>query len=100
MSLTEAEKRQLRRLAHDLHPLVQTGARGLTESVLSEIDRTLHDHELVKVRVLAESRPDRKAMIERICTHCDAQLVQRVGHVAVLFRRNPEKPRIQFSAGN
>jgi RNA-binding protein len=35
-------------------------------------------------------------MIEKICATTEAALVQRVGHVATLFRRNPEAPRIEL----
>jgi RNA-binding protein len=35
-------------------------------------------------------------MIAAICSASGAELVQRVGHVALLYRRHPEKPRIKL----
>ncbi len=94
--LSEAQKRHLRGLAHGLHPYVIVGGAGLTAAVLDEVDRALAHHELIKVRLNAADRDARQAMVERLCRESGAELVQRIGHVAVLFRRNPDRPRIAF----
>lgn len=94
--LNEKQRKYLRTLAHDRNVIVQTGANGLTEAVMKEIDMALTAHELVKVKVLAADRSDRDAMIDRIADELDALLIQRVGHVATLFRRNPDKAKIEL----
>jgi len=93
MSLTQPQKRYLRRLGHDLHPLVRTGSAGLTDGVLAELERALGDHELVKIRLLADDRAQRTAYLDRVLAATGAELVQRVGHVVLLYRPNPEKRR-------
>ncbi|WP_435105650.1 YhbY family RNA-binding protein [Arhodomonas sp. AD133] len=90
-SLTEAQRRHLRRLGHDLKPIVRTGNAGLTEAVLAEADKALHDHELVKIKLVADDRAQRRAFIDDICKRTDATLVQAIGHVALFYRRNPDK---------
>lgn len=90
-SLSDAQKRHLRRLGHDLHPLVRTGAAGLTEAVLREIEIALHDHELVKIKLVADDRAQRRAFLQRIVERTGALAVQTVGHVALLYRANPER---------
>ncbi|HEX7047146.1 MAG TPA: YhbY family RNA-binding protein [Gammaproteobacteria bacterium] len=92
--LTDKHRKYLRGLAHDLNVVVQTGSNGLTDAVLAEIDGALTAHELIKVRFVAEERDDRDAMIQHACDTLGALLIQRVGHVATLFRRNPKKPKI------
>lgn len=77
----------LRRRGHNLEPVVRLGQHGLTETVLREIDEQLEHHELMKVRVLSDERANRDAMINDICTKLNAELVQRIGHVALLYRR-------------
>lgn len=94
--LNEKQRKHLRGLAHELNVVVQTGAAGLTDAVLAEIDAALAAHELVKVRFLAGERTERDAMIDSTCEKLDALLIQRVGHVATLFRRNPKKPKIEL----
>lgn len=96
MPLNEKQKRHLRALGHKLKPVVLTGGAGLTEAVYREIDAALAHHELIKVRVNAEDREDRDAMIMEICGHSEAELIQRIGHIALLYRRNEERPRIQL----
>lgn len=94
MSLTEKQKKHLRGLGHSLEPVLLTGAAGVTPAVLAELDATLAHHELVKVRVRAAERTERDAMIEALCEGSGAELVQRIGHVALLWRPNPERRRV------
>ncbi len=96
MPLDSDQKKHLRRLAHSLKPIVIIGQRGLTESVLAEIDQALQSHELLKIRINADSRDDRARMTESILTELHAELVQSVGNVASLYRRNRDKPKIHF----
>lgn len=70
------------------------GQHGLKDSVLEEIDIALSSHELIKIRIAAGERDERTAMIEQIIERSGADLVQTIGHIAVLFRRNPDKPKV------
>ena len=99
MDLTEPQRRLLRSLAHPRKPIVLIGRNGLTESVLTELERALDHHELVKVKVGIGDRVDRASAIETICERTGALLIQRIGFVATLFRRNPEKPVISLTGG-
>lgn len=94
MPLTERQKKHLRGLAHGLDPVILTGGSGVTPGLLAELDATLDHHELVKVRVRAGDRVAREAMIATLCEASGAELVQRVGHVALLWRPNPERRRV------
>lgn len=86
MLLTEAEKKRLRGLGHALQPLVRVGSAGVTPGVIAELDRALHDHELVKVRVSVPTRGERERAIAALVASSGAALIARVGHVALLFR--------------
>lgn len=94
MSLTERQKRYLRKLGHDLKPVAMTGADGLKPSVIAEIDLALSSHELIKVKVRAGDRQARDEMIAKICADLDAQLIMRIGHVALMYRPDAESPKI------
>lgn len=94
MSLTDNQKKHLRGLGHALKPVVTTGAAGLTPAVAEEIRTSLAHHELMKIKVRADERADRDALIEAICRDTGAELVQRIGHVALLWRPNPERRRV------
>ncbi|MEJ2514473.1 MAG: ribosome assembly RNA-binding protein YhbY [Gammaproteobacteria bacterium] len=96
MALTENQRKHLRGLGHELHPVVTTGAAGVTPGVLAELEEALAHHELLKVKVRAGTREDRDAMIGELCERTGAELVQRVGHVALLWRANPDKRRVSL----
>ena len=93
MSLTETQKRHLRAIAHHKKPVVLVGANGVTPPLLAELEGALTAHELLKVRVAAGDREQRDAMIGQLCSASGSELVQRIGHVAVLYRA-AEPPRL------
>ena len=47
MTTSSADKKYLRSLGHPLKPVVTVAGNGLTESVVTEINRALNDHELI-----------------------------------------------------
>lgn len=94
MELSEKQKKHLRRLAHALRPVVALGNAGLSEGVVGELERALSHHELVKVSVRVGDRAARDAALEELARRTTSALVQRIGHVGVLFRRNPGLPKV------
>ena len=92
--MTSSQSRFLRGQAHDLKALLQIGAKGLTPAFLAELDAVLEQHELVKVKIGAEDRETRDAMIGEIAEKSGAALVQRIGHVAVLYRPSKDHRQI------
>jgi RNA-binding protein len=93
-TLTSTQSRFLRGQAHDLKALLQIGAKGLTPAFLAELDAVLEQHELVKVKVGGEDRDAREAMIGEMVQKTDSALVQRIGHVAVLYRPSKDHRQI------
>lgn len=93
-ALTSSQSRFLRGQAHDLKALLQIGAKGLTPAFLAELEAVLEQHELVKVKIGAEDREARDAMIGEIVEKSGAALVQRIGHVAVLYRPSKDHRQI------
>ncbi|AMJ56995.1 MULTISPECIES: ribosome assembly RNA-binding protein YhbY [Stenotrophomonas] len=97
--LTSAQNRFLRGIAHDLKALLQIGGKGVTPAFLAELDEVLERHELVKVKVAAEDREARDALIDEMIQASGSALVQRIGHVAVLYRPAKEKRQIVLPRG-
>ena len=93
MPLNNAQTRYLRGLAQRLKPVVYLGQKGVTPSVLAELDAALSVHELVKVK-LAGEREAKAALVDTLKRETKAEVVQQIGHVVSLYRRNPEKPRL------
>lgn len=94
MPLTDAQRKYLRRLGHDRNPVVLIGNAGLGPNLVAEMDRALNDHELVKVRARVGDRDARDEMLAELATATRSEVVQRIGHVALYYRRHPDKPGI------
>jgi RNA-binding protein len=84
-TLTSAERRRLRALAHPLAPLAQVGRQGLSDPFVAELDRALESHELIKMRLRGE-REERDAQLAELCERLSCAVVGTVGSVAILFR--------------
>lgn len=87
--LTGKQRRWLRGRAHDLDPVVQLGAKGLTDAVVAEVDRSLEAHELIKVR-LAGERDEREVTAATLADRTNAHAVGTIGKVAILYRPHPD----------
>lgn len=93
MPLTPNQKRNLRSQAHHLKPVVMVGQNGLKDTILEEVEIALDAHELIKVKIAADKQ-ERIEITNQILKASQAELVQHIGQMAILFRRNPEKPKI------
>ena len=86
MKLTERHRKYLRRLAHDVKPVVQVGNSGLTDGLLAELNDCLTRHELIKVKVRVGNRDLRDETIDELSRITGAEIIQRVGNTASLYR--------------
>ena len=98
IEITPAQRRALRAAAHHLNPVVSISQKGLTPSVLAEIDRCLKAHELIKVRLYGIEREDRPALFAEIFTTLDCAEVQHIGNLLVLWRENPKDAAAEVAA--
>jgi RNA-binding protein len=94
MQLTDKQRRHLKGLAHPLKPVILMGNAGLTEAVVSETQRALADHELIKVRLPGLERSARDLALAQLAQKTQSAMVTRIGHVAVLYRPKHPLPRI------
>jgi RNA-binding protein len=99
MALSEKQKKHLRRLAHPLSPIVLLGNAGLTDGVVNELERALTDHELVKVAARVGAREARDATLATLAARTTSEIVQRIGHVGVFYRRRAQLPKILLPDG-
>jgi len=86
----------LRALAHDLSPIFQVGKGGVNEQMVREIGDALEARELVKVQILNNCTEDKDEVARVLSEGTDAELVQLIGHVVVLYKESAENPRIEL----
>lgn len=90
MALTAEQKKSMRSIGHNLNPVVTIAGNGLSEGVLEELNRALDDHELIKVKIAVGERDIRAEVISEMVRATRSELVQSIGKMALLLRRNPQ----------
>ena len=95
-TLHNRQIRFLRAQAHSMKPVVLIGGAGLTDNVINEINQALDDHELIKVRVNADDRDSKSAMIDSIIRQTECEHVQTIGHIGIFYRQNEKNPVIEI----
>ncbi|MDZ4731460.1 MAG: ribosome assembly RNA-binding protein YhbY [Xanthomonadales bacterium] len=97
MALSSQQKRYLRGLTHSAQPVVTIADKGLSDTVVAEIEGALRHHELIKIKMRAE-RGVRKHWVDEITKLCKAEQVHVIGQVVCFYRRNPKNPVIALPA--
>jgi len=95
--LTPKRRAALKSLAHDLKPVLQIGKGGVTPAAVGAVRDALAARELIKVKVLDAAPESAEATGKALVAELgDAQVVQVIGRNVVLYRRHPERPRIEL----
>ena len=89
-NLSDIKKKELRKRAFSLKPLVIIGQNGLTDSVLDEISVALNAHELIKIRIRGADKNVRSQQCLKIEQHLDAEIIHQIGFITVLYRPKPD----------
>lgn len=97
IQLSSAQRAELKRLAHHLDPVVLIGKQGVGDMQVRAAADALEAHELIKVK-FNEFKDEKTALLEEITARTGSVLVGMIGHVAILYKRqpNPEKRRIEL----
>jgi RNA-binding protein len=76
--------------SHHLKPIVLIGDKGLTENVQKEIEKCLLAHELIKIRMNIKDKNERANITQKITDYHDADLIDQIGQVIVIFKEKPK----------
>ena len=80
------DRKRFKAIGHSLKPIVIVSHRGLSANIQNEIDRALSDHELIKIKILTAKRTDRDDISQEICRYHNAEYIQGIGHVILIYR--------------
>lgn len=92
--LTQQQKKQLKSLANNLDIKYQIGKNEIGPTVLNMLDKALTAHELIKIDVMKSASDDIEDLSSKLVKELKAELVQTLGHVIILYRRNEKNPKI------
>ncbi len=85
--LNQKERKRLRAIGHHLAPVVTIGDKGLNDNVLAELTRAITDHELIKIRLSAGDREERRVLLQEITTSLKTEVIQSIGKVALIYKK-------------
>lgn len=86
--LSADERRELKKQAHHLKPVVIIGKKGLTEAVLNEIDQALLAHELIKIQIHPSHKVTLLEDMATVVEKTSASYIDTVGNIVILYREN------------
>jgi len=86
--MTGKQKSFLRAQAHEMQPIVQVGKSLVTETVIDTVVKALEARELIKISVLQNCLAEPKEVADVIAQHADAQIVQVIGRVIILYKKS------------
>ena len=94
--LTNNEKKQLKALANTLDTKYQIGKNEITDTLIDMLDKALTAHELIKIDVMkAVTSPIMELALD-LSSRLNAELVQVVGRVIVLYRYSKDNHKIKL----
>lgn len=94
--LTQSEKKQLKAIAATEETKYQVGKKEITDSLLAMLDKALTARELIKIDVMRGADDPIMELALDLSSRLHADIVQVVGKVIVLYRKNKEKPKIKL----
>ncbi len=95
--LTSSQRAHLRKIGHQLDPIVRIGKDGLSSGVMDAIEEAFNTHELIKVRTSGDPREDAEQIAEELTDRIGpTHVVQTIGGVMVLYRPFPKNPVIEL----
>ena len=94
--LTANQKRQLKGLASTLDTKYQVGKNEISDTVVAMLDKALTARELIKIDVMkAVTSPIMELALD-LSSRLNAELVQVVGRVIVLYRHSKDNHKIKL----
>lgn len=84
----------MKSLAANLTPVFQIGKSGLTPEIVTAVEECFNTHELIKGSVLKNCLEDPRAMSDIVAGRVHAEVVQVIGRKMILYRPDPDHPKI------
>lgn len=88
--LSNSQKKELRKIAHQEKAMVQIGKHGISDTVLESFENALLAHNLVKVNLLKTAPITVEEVKNELVERFSVDVVSQVGRVLVVYRYNKE----------
>ena len=94
--LTSKQRATLKGIAATEDTILQVGKNGVIDTLVSQVSDALKAREIVKMKVLDGAMLTADEAARELAEKTKSEVVQVIGNKLVLFKRNPQKPKITF----
>ncbi|MCD7731498.1 MAG: YhbY family RNA-binding protein [Oscillospiraceae bacterium] len=94
--LTSKQRSVLKGIAAKEDTILQVGKNGIIDTLITQVSDALKARELVKMSVLDSSMLNAEEAAGELAEKTKSEVVTVIGNKFVLFKRNPQKPKITF----
>lgn len=92
IELNSTQRKYLRRIGHNLDPVIIIGKQGVTDMLVRAVSQALESHELVKVR-FNEFKDEKRPLAEEVERRTGSHIVGMIGHVALFYKQHPDEDK-------
>lgn len=94
--LTSKQRATLKSIASTEDTILQVGKNGVIDTLIVQVSDALKAREIVKMKVLDGAMLTAEEAARELAEKTNSEVVQVIGNKFVLFKRNPQKPKIKF----
>ena len=94
--LTSKQRAVLKGIAQTEDTILQVGKNGVIDTIVTQVSDALKAREIVKMKVQDNCMLSPAEAANELAEKTKSEVVQVIGNKFVLFKRNPQKPKITF----
>lgn len=94
--LTSKQRAYLRGIAAKEDTILQVGKGGIGDNLITQVNDALKAREIVKLKVLETAMLSSAEAAAELAEATKSEVVQTIGNKLVLFKRNPQEPKIEL----
>ena len=94
--LTSKQRAHLKSIASTEDTILQVGKNGIVDTLVTQVSDALKAREIVKMKVLEGAMLTPAEAAAELAEKTKPEVVQVIGNKLVLFKRNPQNPKIKF----
>lgn len=84
--LSSKKRAKIRSIVHEIKPNIMVGKDGITENIIDEVENTLLNKEVVKIKLLNNTDEDTRDVSENLSKKTKSHVVSVMGNVIILYR--------------
>lgn len=94
--LTSKQRAHLKSVASTEDTILQVGKNGIVDTLVTQVSDALKAREIVKIKVLEGAMLTPAEAAAELSEKTKSEVVQVIGNKIVLFKRNPQNPKIKL----